>query len=68
MSKWMTGYITSSCTDGSRKDPRVHNRTITFLIFIHFDLKMWYVEADMAHKLVKITGEIITVPPLTLQI
>jgi hypothetical protein len=44
------------------------NRTSTFLILIQFDLHVRYVEADVTHKVVKIADEVITVPPLTLQI
>jgi hypothetical protein len=68
MRKQMIGQITLPCTAGSRKGPREHNRTSTFLILSHFDLKVWYVEADVAHKVVKIAGAVITVLPLTLQI
>jgi hypothetical protein len=44
------------------------NRTSTFLIPILFDLQVQNVEADVAHKVVKIGGAVITVAPLTLQI
>jgi hypothetical protein len=56
MSKQMIGQI------------REYNRTSTFLILSHFDLKVWYVEADVAHKVVKIAAVVTTVPVLTLQI
>jgi hypothetical protein len=44
------------------------NRTSTFLILNLFDLQVRYVEADVAPKVVKIAGAVITVAPLTLQI
>jgi hypothetical protein len=68
MSKYTTAQITVPCTDGSKKDPRNITETSTFFIFSHLDFKLWYVETDMVHKLIKLAGAVITVPPFTLQI
>jgi hypothetical protein len=38
------------------------------MIVILFDLKVWYMEADMVHKEIKVGGSIVAVQPLTLQI
>jgi hypothetical protein len=68
MNRNMTSNITLPYTAGSRKDLGEHNRTSTFPILVHFDHKVWYVEADMPHKEVKFAGVIITVTPLAPQI
>ena len=38
---------------------------ITFVVISLFDLKIWYVEAHVLHEVVKITGAVIAVLPLT---
>jgi hypothetical protein len=68
MNRNMTANITLTCTAGSKKAPGEHNKTSTFPILVHFDHKVWYVEADMPHKEVKFAGVIITVTPLAPQI